>query len=98
MARKGGTGDEHQCGGEAVADASFVARIGDVLEAFDQVLEVSRVEVDQCRLAPWISRHERMVERAAKHFDAPSVQRTDVDIFDLAVGDIATGPAPGGDS
>jgi len=76
-----------------VTDPSPVTRPVHGLDALDQAVEVSGVEVDRCHRAPRVCQ-QGMVERSGKHFGAPSMQCTHVDVFDLTVGDIAAGPTP----
>ena len=83
--------DKHQCRDEVVADPSRIPGIGDRLEALDQAGEVCGVEIDLCHLAPLVWEQQRMVEGPSEHLGTAPVQRTDVDVLDLAVGDIAAG-------
>ena len=95
VSRQGCTCDEHQRRREPATDSPSVTRIGNGLDASDQAREIRGVEVDLChRVRASRICQQGIIERAGQGLGAPPVRRSDVDVSDLAVRDVAAGPTP----
>ena len=74
--------------------ATPLGSLGSVIVSMRSIkLERSAVLKSICATDPRVWGQQRMVERPGEHPDAVAVQRTHVDVLDLAVLDVDAGPA-----